>query len=238
VISKVRSNNQKLVHIDIKIQSPSFQGNVITLLLLAFTFALVKQTVVAMETSNSDDRCRMDGMGLKNPLHQQPSDAAQELSHHSSIPESIRNLLREEAQYYVDDRSLEDQKRVSYLSWDDYFMAIAFLSARRSKDPLTPTGACLVDEENRVIGIGYNGFPWGCPDDLLPWQSARASSTSLFPAIAVDDTEEKEDSSATQLPYLHTSSPFECRAELNAILNKCSATVAGARLYVPNFPCT
>ncbi|RCV46168.1 hypothetical protein SETIT_9G511200v2 [Setaria italica] len=60
-------------------------------------------------------------------------------------------------------------KREGYISWDDYFMAIAFLSAERSKDPNRQVGACLVSQEGIILGIGYNGFPRGCSDDKLPW---------------------------------------------------------------------
>jgi len=126
--------------------------------------------------------------------------------------DDIRQLLLDEANYDCDCPHATP-KRVWYLSWDDYFMAIASLSAHRSKDPKRPTGACIVDNDNRVVGIGYNGFPRGCSDDLLPWQNE------------------------TGAPFLHTPSPYECHAEVNAILNKCSADVAGARLYVAQFPC-
>ena len=82
-----------------------------------------------------------------------------------------------------------DQKRPDYLEWSEYFMAVSFLSAMRSKDPATQVihshkyffcveelkvtfgqvGACIVNPENRIVGIGYNGMPRGCSDDLLPW---------------------------------------------------------------------
>jgi dCMP deaminase len=129
--------------------------------------------------------------------------------------DEIHALLLEEAGYDCTNPATALAKRTDYLSWDDYFMAIASLSAHRSKDPILPKGACLVDAENRVIGIGYNGFPRGCPDDLLPWQISCSHET----------------------PFLHTPSPYECHAEVNAILNKCSADVAGARMYVAHFPC-
>ena len=125
--------------------------------------------------------------------------------------EEIKTLLEKEAGYDCDDPKVN--KRADYLSWDDYFMAIAFLSAHRSKDPASPSGACLIDSENRVIGIGYNGFPRGTSDDVLPW-------------VASDDNNE----------FLKGPSPFQCHAEVNAILNKCAATVEGARLYVKDFP--
>jgi dCMP deaminase len=91
-------------------------------------------------------------------------------------------------------------------------MAMAFLTAQRSKDPNTQVGACIVDEENRIIGLGYNGFPSGCSDDLLPW--ARSNSNGL------------------NNKYLYV-----CHAEVNAILNKGSANVKGATIYVALFPC-
>ena len=60
--------------------------------------------------------------------------------------------------------------RENYLSWDEYFMGIALLSAMRSKDPQTQVGACIVNEDNRIVGIGYNGFPHGCSDVEFPWE--------------------------------------------------------------------
>ena len=62
-----------------------------------------------------------------------------------------------------------EKKRTDYLEWSEYFMAVSFLSAMRSKDPATQVGACIVNPENRIVGIGYNGMPRGCSDDLLPW---------------------------------------------------------------------
>lgn len=61
------------------------------------------------------------------------------------------------------------QKRSNFLKWDDYFMAVAFLSAQRSKDPNSQVGACIVNEDKKIVGIGYNGMPNNCSDDLLPW---------------------------------------------------------------------
>ncbi|XP_059541763.1 deoxycytidylate deaminase isoform X2 [Myotis daubentonii] len=62
------------------------------------------------------------------------------------------------------------KKREDYLEWPEYFMAVAFLSAQRSKDPNSQVGACIVNAENKIVGIGYNGMPNGCSDDLLPWR--------------------------------------------------------------------
>lgn len=72
---------------------------------------------------------------------------------------------------------LKVKKRSNYLQWDEYFMAVAFLSAQRSKDPSSQVGACIVNEENKIVGIGYNGMPNGCSDDILPW--ARKADDEL-----------------------------------------------------------
>jgi len=103
-------------------------------------------------------------------------------------------------------------KREDIIAWDDYFMAVAFLSAMRSKDPSTQVGACIVNPERRIVGIGYNGFPRGCSDDELPW--ARQADNEL-----------------------DTKYPYVCHAEVNAILNKNSADVQGCSIYVGLFPC-
>ncbi|KAF8378011.1 hypothetical protein HHK36_029344 [Tetracentron sinense] len=108
----------------------------------------------------------------------------------------------------------DPSKRKGYLSWDDYFMAIAFLSAERSKDPNRQVGACLVCHNGIILGIGYNGFPRGCSDDKLPW--AKKSKTGN---------------------PLETKYPYVCHAEVNAILNTNHASAAGQRLYVTMFPC-
>ena len=103
-------------------------------------------------------------------------------------------------------------KRADALSWDDYFMSVAFLSSMRSKDPSTQVGACIVSPDKRIVGIGYNGFPRGCSDDELPWAREAVSE-------------------------LDTKYPYVCHAEMNAILNKNSADVKGCTIYVGLFPC-
>jgi dCMP deaminase len=102
-------------------------------------------------------------------------------------------------------------KRKNYISWDEYFMGIALLSAKRSKDPNTQVGACIVNQFNKIVGIGYNGFPIGCSDDELPWD--RKSDN-------INDTK-----------Y-----PYVVHAEANAILNS-TKDLHGARIYVALFPC-
>ncbi|KAI3352798.1 hypothetical protein L3Q82_019231, partial [Scortum barcoo] len=104
------------------------------------------------------------------------------------------------------------RKREDYLEWPEYFMAVAFLSAQRSKDPSSQVGACIVNQDNKIVGIGYNGMPNGCDDDLLPWSRSA------------DDR-------------LETKYPYVCHAELNAIMNKNSADVKGCTMYVALFPC-
>ena len=100
-------------------------------------------------------------------------------------------------------------KRQDYISWDEYFMGIALLAARRSKDPNTQVGACIVSQDNIINSTGYNGMPKGCSDDEFPW-----------------DREGPE-----------TKYPYVVHAELNAILNANGRDLRGSRLYVSLFPC-
>lgn len=97
-----------------------------------------------------------------------------------------------------------------WISWDEYFMGVAILSSFRSKDPSTKVGACIVNEDNRIVGVGYNGFPVGCDDNELPW--------------------------GREGTFLETKYPYVCHAELNAILNS-SINLKNSRIYVALFPC-
>ena len=103
-----------------------------------------------------------------------------------------------------------NKKRENYISWEEYFMAIAKLSAMRSKDPSTQVGACIVSNDNRILSIGYNGAPNGFCDDEFPWAREGAN--------------------------LDTKYPYVVHAELNAILNS-TVDLAGCRIYVSLFPC-
>lgn len=104
-------------------------------------------------------------------------------------------------------------KRENTIDWHDYFMSVAMLSAFRSKDPSKQVGACIVDpKRQRIVGIGYNGFPWGCSDDDLPW--ARTGESKL-----------------------ETKHPYVCHAEMNAIFNKNCSSLEGCRIYTTLFPC-
>ena len=100
-------------------------------------------------------------------------------------------------------------KRLDYLSWDEYFMGVAKLAARRSKDPSTQVGACIVSPENIIISTGYNGMPKGCSDDAFPWGREGAE----------------------------TKYPYVVHAELNAILNANGRDLRNSRVYVALFPC-
>ncbi len=102
-------------------------------------------------------------------------------------------------------------KRQDYISWDEYFMGVAILASMRSKDPNTQVGACIVDENNRILSTGYNGFPRGCSDDEYPWEREGETNDTKYPYVV--------------------------HAELNAILNAGGRPLAGARLYVALFPC-
>ena len=73
-----------------------------------------------------------------------------------------------------------DYKRSDYINWDQYFMGIALLSAERSKDPSTQVGACIVDGDNRILSMGYNGMPRGCDDDDMPWGRDGAALDSKY----------------------------------------------------------
>ena len=71
-------------------------------------------------------------------------------------------------------------KRSDYISWDEYFMGIAMLSAYRSKDPSTQVGACIVNDRNRIMSVGYNGFPSGCDDDEFPWEREGSAFNTKY----------------------------------------------------------
>lgn len=100
--------------------------------------------------------------------------------------------------------------RKDYLSWEQYFMGVAQLSAMRSKDPNTQVGACIVNTDKRIIGIGYNGMPHGCDDTLFPWENEG--------------------------DFLNTKYPYVVHAEPNAILNA-TTSLKNSTLYVTLFPC-
>ena len=101
-------------------------------------------------------------------------------------------------------------KRANYIDWDEYFMGVAILSAKRSKDPGTQVGACIVTPDKRIVGVGYNGLPAGCSDDEFPWDRDG--------------------------DFLNSKYAYVCHAELNAILNS-TKNLKGCTIYVDLFPC-
>ena len=106
-----------------------------------------------------------------------------------------------------------NKKRDNYISWEEYFMAIAKLSAMRSKDPSTQVGACIVSKDKKILSVGYNGAPNGYNDEILPWD--RDGS------------------------FIDTKYAYVCHAELNAILNYRGSKkdLENAKIYVDLFPC-
>lgn len=154
----------------------------------------------------ADTRRQLRFDGVDTPQTQQRSRTAQ------SGKEGDRISLVEPAVGHSRDPDATT-KRSNYISWDDYFMAIAVLSSFRSKDPNRQVGACIIDPAlRRIVGIGYNGFPIGCGDDDLPW--AREGPSSL-----------------------ETKYAYVCHAEMNAIMNKNAASLENCRIYVTLFPC-
>ena len=104
-----------------------------------------------------------------------------------------------------------NHKREGYLTWDEYFMGVAMLSGMRSKDPNSQVGACIVSDDNKILSMGYNGFPKGCSDDEFPW--------------------------AREGEPLDTKYLYVTHSELNAILNYRGGSLEGAKMYVTLFPC-
>ncbi len=154
-----------------------------------------------MEDLENDINLLLEHIGFKEqPLKEHPIATIQETKKEISTNISNTNV-----------NNAKIAKREGYISWDDYFMGIALLSAKRSKDPGTQVGACIVTPENKIAGIGYNGFPIGCSDEKLPWAREGAP--------------------------LETKYLYVCHAELNAILNSANTNLKGCRIYVPLFPC-
>ena len=106
---------------------------------------------------------------------------------------------------------MNNSKRQDYISWDEYFMSVAILAGMRSKDPNSQVGACIVSSDNKILSMGYNGFPRGCSDDEFPW--------------------------AREGDPMDTKYLYVVHSELNAILNYRGGSLEGAKLYVSLFPC-
>lgn len=102
------------------------------------------------------------------------------------------------------------QMAIPPLTWDEYFMTFAQVAAKKSKDPSTKVGACIVDQQNRVVGLGYNGFPKYCNDNSFPFERTGE--------------------------FLETKYAYVVHAEPNAILNSTKDTHS-CKMYVTLFPC-
>ena len=105
-------------------------------------------------------------------------------------------------------------KRNDYISKDDMYMTMAYIASLRSKDPNTQVGAVIVSDTDRILSVGYNGFPNGISDDDFPWNREA-------------DCEED------------TKYPYVVHAEANAIMNfrGDNKALQSATLYVTLFPC-
>lgn len=101
--------------------------------------------------------------------------------------------------------------RKDFLSWDELWMATAELISKRSKDPNTQCGAVIVDKNNHIVGVGYNGFPRGCNSNKFPWDREG--------------------------DFLDTKYPYVCHAEANAIDNSDRHRLEGSTMYANLFPC-
>ena len=101
--------------------------------------------------------------------------------------------------------------RENYTCWDDTWMGVAKLFAQRSKDPNTQVGACIVDENNHIVGLGYNGFPRNCDSNCLPWD---------------------REGDPLDTKYLYV-----CHAESNSIDNGDNDKISGSKIYTTLFPC-
>lgn len=104
-------------------------------------------------------------------------------------------------------------ERKDYLNWDETFMSLAKVIAMRSKDPATQVGAVIVDENNHILSLGYNGAPIGFKDQSFPWSKVGSE--------------------------LDTKYMFVCHAEMNAISNYDGnkEKLKNAKVYVTLFPC-
>ncbi|WP_373440626.1 deoxycytidylate deaminase [Metamycoplasma equirhinis] len=109
------------------------------------------------------------------------------------------------------------------IKWDVYFMALAKLSAMRSKDPTTKVGACIVSPDNYVISLGYNGMP-------TSYENKEVNNDELF-------TWERP---AADNDVLNSKYTYVVHAEANAIINAnltSSKIMSGSSIFVTHSPC-
>ena len=181
----------------------------------------------------SSNHGKVDILRFKSSASSMSTDQQSDKNDNTNKDVLLRDIILKESRGYDIDSPNNTPKRSDYISWNDYFLAVAYLSAQRSKDPRPSknarNGACIVDAQGRIVGIGYDGFPRGCSDDCLPWASSSSPSTN-------DINDGNNDVTKEEIAWLHTRDPYLCHAEINAILNKCSNDVVGGRMFVPNFP--
>ncbi|CAK8683298.1 unnamed protein product [Clavelina lepadiformis] len=125
------------------------------------------------------------------------------------------------------------KRREDVLSWDDYFMGLAFLSGKRSKDPKTQVGACIVNKKKRIVGMGYNGMPDGKQQLLSAGNSETKSNndeTFSWNKVPYEHREKKEALDKEKKFYV-------CHAEMNAVVNSYGKSLEGCIIYVSLFPC-
>lgn len=108
-------------------------------------------------------------------------------------------------------------KREDYLSKEEYFMSLACLTSERSKDPKTRVGACIIDSNDKILSVGYNGAPKGMSDDDMPWDSVGEQTNKI----------------------MKIKNTFVIHAEANAIINYSgeNKNLENSTLYVTLFPC-
>lgn len=163
----------------------------------------------------SEITSRIPGLRVKtySPPGKEIGSSCGEFTKHFYHEEIETEEEKAEFEKWRSEHQIFEQQRTDYLSWDEYFMAIAKLSAMRSKDPNTQVGACIVCQDNRILSIGYNGTPNGYDDDKFPWQREG-------------------------IP-LETKYMYVVHAERNAILNYRGyrRDLENATIYVDLFPC-
>lgn len=166
---------------------------------------------------NTDNSKYVDGLKYRNEievmsrLRNYKVDDLYNKSTNTEVSNKINELYQSQDLYVYNENPAVSDVISHSISWDSYFMNVAILTSKRSKDENTKVGACLVDSSNRIIGCGYNGF-------------IKRVDNSVFPS-----TREGE--------WINTKYPFIVHAELNAILNTTVFDLSNSKLFCTLFPC-
>jgi dCMP deaminase len=165
------------------------------------------ESKVASLALQNEDQCQDISTDVSNDQHLQGT-----ISDKNWIQND--DWLRYEAVFATRDSTYHNPgpRTQGVLSWDEFFMAMTKLAAMRSKDPIRQVGAVIVDENQRVVSLGYNGMTFGIDDQHIAWGKGNPS-------------------------MLHNKHTYVVHAELNAILNKNQASLHGCSIYVSLFPC-